>query len=274
MVRLINVNLLQVDHPSAERFTSPPSSTPEFIKHCCQATLTAQWTHKLPIIQRVAPATLAAALIQRALSEIKDIDMEAYTVIDFCSGAGGKPKSLPPLTPPLDLTLAHPRSHPSNRKNNQPLPRLPAPPSNPLQGLRPAPPYRRLDGDIQPLCEPVLHPTTRRRDPATSSRTLSDLAKMPAPCLGDKDVPPLLPRVPPFRRRRGAKGDAGLTGQQRRLRDCGAAGPLAGDGVAHAGRVCVDLAHGVAVVPREVGASFLHLLGACFAVCAALGWGG
>lgn len=46
-------------------------------------------THKLPFIQRVSPAELAAELIRRALDDIDDINDEKYTVIDFCSGAGG-----------------------------------------------------------------------------------------------------------------------------------------------------------------------------------------
>lgn len=60
------------------------------VKHCCQAMLTAQWTHRLPVIQAVSPAEMAADVIQRALGGIEDIEDEEYTIIDFCSGAGGE----------------------------------------------------------------------------------------------------------------------------------------------------------------------------------------
>lgn len=52
--------------------------------------LTAQWTRKLPFIQKAAPAELAARLIHTFLDDFPDIDSEQYFVIDFCSGAGGK----------------------------------------------------------------------------------------------------------------------------------------------------------------------------------------
>ncbi|KAI4718755.1 hypothetical protein E4T48_05045 [Aureobasidium sp. EXF-10727] len=51
--------------------------------------LTAQWTRKLPFIQKDAPAELAARLIHTFLDDFPDIDSEQYFVIDFCSGAGG-----------------------------------------------------------------------------------------------------------------------------------------------------------------------------------------
>ncbi|KAF1345473.1 hypothetical protein BDV97DRAFT_361171 [Delphinella strobiligena] len=63
--------------------------TPSFIKHRCQSMLTAQWTHRLPLLQTTSPAELAADVISRALDEVSDINDEKYTVIDFCSGAGG-----------------------------------------------------------------------------------------------------------------------------------------------------------------------------------------
>lgn len=47
--------------------------------------LTAQWTHRLPFVQSVSPAELAAVLLHNVLDETDDIK-----VIDFCSGAGGK----------------------------------------------------------------------------------------------------------------------------------------------------------------------------------------
>ncbi|KAL1647342.1 hypothetical protein SLS58_002670 [Diplodia intermedia] len=50
--------------------------------------LAAEWTHRLPLIQRVSPADMAASLIVKALDEIKD-DGSRITVVDFCSGGGG-----------------------------------------------------------------------------------------------------------------------------------------------------------------------------------------
>jgi hypothetical protein len=52
--------------------------------------LTARWTRRLPLIQKMAPAELAARLIHAFLDDFPDIDSEQYFVIDFCSGAGGK----------------------------------------------------------------------------------------------------------------------------------------------------------------------------------------
>ncbi|KAK4548003.1 hypothetical protein LTR36_010723 [Oleoguttula mirabilis] len=62
---------------------------PDAVKHCCQNTLTAQWTKRLPILQQRAPADLAADAILEALSSIEDVNTADWTVIDFCSGAGG-----------------------------------------------------------------------------------------------------------------------------------------------------------------------------------------
>lgn len=62
---------------------------PDIIKNCCQNTLTAQWTKRLPILQQQAPAELAAEAILDALSRLKDVNTADWTVIDFCSGAGG-----------------------------------------------------------------------------------------------------------------------------------------------------------------------------------------
>ncbi|TKA83430.1 hypothetical protein B0A55_00328 [Friedmanniomyces simplex] len=62
---------------------------PEAIKHCCQNTLTAQWTQRLPFLQRQSPAELAADAVLSAINSLHGIDTEEWTVIDFCSGAGG-----------------------------------------------------------------------------------------------------------------------------------------------------------------------------------------
>ncbi|KAK5704962.1 hypothetical protein LTR97_002076 [Elasticomyces elasticus] len=64
-------------------------SVPGAVKHCCQNTLTAQWTKKLPFIQRQPPAELAADAVLSAINSLDDIETAEWTVIDFCSGAGG-----------------------------------------------------------------------------------------------------------------------------------------------------------------------------------------
>ncbi|KAK1815300.1 hypothetical protein LTR12_010269 [Friedmanniomyces endolithicus] len=62
---------------------------PDLVKHCCQNTLTAQWTKRLPFIQRQSPAELAADAVLSAINSLNDVETEEWTVIDFCSGAGG-----------------------------------------------------------------------------------------------------------------------------------------------------------------------------------------
>ncbi|KAK5684434.1 hypothetical protein LTS10_004302 [Elasticomyces elasticus] len=64
-------------------------SVPDAVKHCCQNTLTAQWTKKLPFIQKQSPAELAADAVLSAINSLDDIETAEWTVIDFCSGAGG-----------------------------------------------------------------------------------------------------------------------------------------------------------------------------------------
>lgn len=59
------------------------------LKHCCQNILTAQWTRRLPFLQQQSPAELAADAIDDALRSIEDINTANWTIIDFCSGAGG-----------------------------------------------------------------------------------------------------------------------------------------------------------------------------------------
>lgn len=65
------------------------NSIPLPLKHLAQATLAAQWTHRLPLFQSVAPAEHAAHLIAQVLANITDAGETPYTVIDICSGAGG-----------------------------------------------------------------------------------------------------------------------------------------------------------------------------------------
>ncbi|KAK4987707.1 hypothetical protein LTR50_004455 [Elasticomyces elasticus] len=48
-----------------------------------------KWRNRIPILQHVSPAEMAASVLLQALEELEDLDDEYYTVIDFCSGAGG-----------------------------------------------------------------------------------------------------------------------------------------------------------------------------------------
>jgi hypothetical protein len=51
--------------------------------------LTAAWTLRIPLIQRMSPAELAAEMVLRTLDEIGYDGNTKLSVIDFCSGAGG-----------------------------------------------------------------------------------------------------------------------------------------------------------------------------------------
>ncbi|KAF4552108.1 Hypothetical protein D9617_11g009570 [Elsinoe fawcettii] len=62
---------------------------PIAIKHHCQVTLTAQWHFRLPILQTDPPTHHATQLLTQILSNINDSTTTPYTIIDFCSGAGG-----------------------------------------------------------------------------------------------------------------------------------------------------------------------------------------
>ncbi|KAK5111973.1 hypothetical protein LTR62_004507 [Meristemomyces frigidus] len=62
---------------------------PSFLKHLCQNTLTQQWLRRLPLLQSQSPAQLAAQAILSALDSLEDLETADWTVIDFCSGAGG-----------------------------------------------------------------------------------------------------------------------------------------------------------------------------------------
>lgn len=50
--------------------------------------LAAQWNHRIPLLQGQSPAKLAAELLAETLA--KHVDTDCLTVVDFCSGAGGK----------------------------------------------------------------------------------------------------------------------------------------------------------------------------------------
>ncbi|KAF2220934.1 hypothetical protein BDZ85DRAFT_22067 [Elsinoe ampelina] len=62
---------------------------PTTIKHHCQLTFTAQWHHRLPLLQSHPPTHHATHLITQILSNMTDSSTTPYTIIDFCSGAGG-----------------------------------------------------------------------------------------------------------------------------------------------------------------------------------------
>lgn len=65
------------------------ASVPGFLRRRCQILLTTAWSQRVPLLQQVTPAELAAKLILRTLEEIGDLDEGKISVIDFCSGAGG-----------------------------------------------------------------------------------------------------------------------------------------------------------------------------------------
>ncbi|KAF2089845.1 hypothetical protein K490DRAFT_62722 [Saccharata proteae CBS 121410] len=52
--------------------------------------LAAQWTRRLPLVQRVAPAELAAEVVREAIERMGEEVEEGLTVVDFCSGGGGE----------------------------------------------------------------------------------------------------------------------------------------------------------------------------------------
>ena len=49
----------------------------------------------MPFLQRQAPAELAADAVLQALNSLEDIDSADYTIVDFCSGAGGRISGTP-----------------------------------------------------------------------------------------------------------------------------------------------------------------------------------
>ena len=67
--------------------------------------LAAQWKHRLPFIQSASPAELAAAVISRAIEDLEIPENAELTVIDFCSGGGGKSHLLQKLSSRVDYLL-------------------------------------------------------------------------------------------------------------------------------------------------------------------------
>jgi len=64
-------------------------SMPPFLRRRCQSMLAAQWTHRIPLLQQVSPAEIAANLVIEALEKMEMEDSSKLTVVDFCSGGGG-----------------------------------------------------------------------------------------------------------------------------------------------------------------------------------------
>ena len=72
---------------------------PGFLRRCCQAMLTEQWKHQLPVIQKKSPAVLAAIILESTLNKMTGpINNSKLAVIDFCAGSGGP-------TPILERTI-------------------------------------------------------------------------------------------------------------------------------------------------------------------------
>lgn len=55
----------------------------------CQAILAAAWTYRVPYLQKISPAELAALVILRTLEDIGNLEDSKISVVDFCSGSGG-----------------------------------------------------------------------------------------------------------------------------------------------------------------------------------------
>lgn len=63
---------------------------PHFLRAACQSMLTAQWTRRLPLLQRASPAAHAADVLAALLARLERADPTSpITVVDVCSGAGG-----------------------------------------------------------------------------------------------------------------------------------------------------------------------------------------
>lgn len=74
-------------HSLAYRRTKfqPTNRFPPSLRAHVQSVLTLMWTMHIPFIQPCSPATLVA----RKLLEVLGDSLPEYTVVDFCSGAGG-----------------------------------------------------------------------------------------------------------------------------------------------------------------------------------------
>ena len=51
--------------------------------------LAAQWTHRIPLLQKLSPAAQAASLLNRTLDVVDKNVNSKLSIVDFCSGAGG-----------------------------------------------------------------------------------------------------------------------------------------------------------------------------------------
>ena len=90
--RLFEICDLNMFVPLAREYTSvltKRNRVPSFIKHRSQATLTAEWVHRIPLLQKSSPAALAASLLLRTLDVVGKNVKSKLSVVDFCSGGGG-----------------------------------------------------------------------------------------------------------------------------------------------------------------------------------------
>lgn len=58
---------------------------PDYFRHMVQSCLALAWRFRVPVIQKEAPAKVAAKLLIDQLGP----DVMDYTYVDFCAGAGG-----------------------------------------------------------------------------------------------------------------------------------------------------------------------------------------
>lgn len=61
---------------------------PNALRKRVQSTLAAQWVIRVPVLQRQAPAELAASVIQTLLKS-SELSTTRISAVDFCSGGGG-----------------------------------------------------------------------------------------------------------------------------------------------------------------------------------------
>ena len=87
---LLRINVLLTPHPlRLFEFCDLPSFPP-FLRAACQSMLTAQWTRRLPALQRVSPAVHAADVLAALLTRLERADSSSpIAIVDVCSGAGG-----------------------------------------------------------------------------------------------------------------------------------------------------------------------------------------
>ena len=82
--------------------------------------LTAEWTHRIPLLQRTSPADMASNLLVSALDELDTRTDTHLSVVDFCSGGGGPTPTIEQLVnakrkasarPPIPFVLSDIHPH-------------------------------------------------------------------------------------------------------------------------------------------------------------------